>query len=296
MQQQPRKYAKRGRPRKLKKGSAEADAEAEEFMNESRERNNRKVQLETFRRTLGKIPGEGNYNDPRLFGGIDWSTISFTHPAYEHIKRKHLYNPELVVPKHKIIHPHLKRQRTSSSSSSSSLSSSSSSSSSSSTTTTPILVQLTPSLRETRHVHEQLEVEYLSSGGLGDLKHSHLLIRRYIAENSPAEIMEHADRVAKKAVSLVLKAFTSTAGMTEDNAFNSHGRHGSTTNGQGKTTEDFDEDEEDDADTEALNVMKAKFALKPSVYNRRSEEEESHSKKKGADDESGVVGGEVYDL
>ena len=256
-------------------------------MNQSRERNNRKVQLETFRRTLGKIPGEGNYNDPRLFGGIDWSTISFTHPAYEHIKRKHLYNPALVVPKHKIIHPHPKRQRTSSSSSSSS----------SSTTTTPILVQLTPSLRETRRVHEQLEVEYLTSGGLGDLKHSHLLIRRYIAENSPAEIMEHADRVAKKAVSLVLKAFTSTAGMTEDNAFNSHDRHGSATNGQndGKTTEDFEE-EEDDADTEALNVMKAKFALKPIGYNRRSEEEESHGKKKGATDESGVVGGEVYDL
>ena len=83
-----RKYNKRGRPQKYKKGSVEADAEEEEVMNESRERNERKIQLETFRRSLGKVPGEGNYNDPRQFGGIDWSSISFTHPAYEHIRRR----------------------------------------------------------------------------------------------------------------------------------------------------------------------------------------------------------------
>tara|TARA_B110000211_G_C13547752_1_gene322221 strand:+ start:69 stop:320 length:252 start_codon:yes stop_codon:yes gene_type:complete len=71
-------------------------------------------------------------------------------------------------------------------------------------------VQLTPMLYETEQTREQLGIEYLANGGLGDLKNTHLMIRRYIAQNKPEAIISHSDEVARKAVRMVLKQFPPT--------------------------------------------------------------------------------------
>lgn len=63
---------------------------------------------------------------------------------------------------------------------------------------------------ETDRAREQLGIEYLANGGLGDLKHTHLMIRRYIAQNSPQAIMSHSDEVARKAVKKVMRLFPPT--------------------------------------------------------------------------------------
>ena len=213
-----RKYTKkRGRPKRAKKGTIERALEEREASADEVAKNHRKVQLETYRRSLDKVPGEGNFNDPRIFGGVDWSSVSFTHPSYEHIKNRHQYDPEMKLPRHKIIgvkRPRSLEQEVSKDVEQDAVSSSSSSSSSNSSSdlqnAPPLLVQLTPMVYETDRAREQLGIEYLANGGLGDLKHTHLMIRRYIAQNSPQAIMSHSDEVARKAVKKVMRLFPPT--------------------------------------------------------------------------------------
>ena len=205
---------RRGRPRKDGRGF---DAAA--IIAENRQQNEKKVQLETYRRSLDQVAGEGNYNDPRLIGGIDWSSITFTHPSYKHIKRKQQFKPDMKVPPNKIIDNSV-----------GSLTGGTSSKNGKSSKSgkkrkrhgieersrfvqerhngfKPLFVQLNPSMAELEKAREELEIEYLANGGLGDLKPNHLLIRRYIAENSPEVIVAHADRVARISVKAVLQRF-----------------------------------------------------------------------------------------
>ena len=256
------KLTERGRPRKQTNPRRDNTAIAEH-----RAKNERKVQLETFRRKLKDVPGAGNFNDPRVCGGIDWSSIEFTHPSYKHIKQKHQYNAEMNVNLQHVTGN--KRRRASASSSTSAngtvapdttgtadahergckrcrrgrdncskrgmsghLPLSGGGATSESETNTapaaaaaarnntllpphlkllPFVVQLTPTVEMSERAKEQLEIEYLASGGLGDLKLGHLMIRRYIAENSAEVIVAHADRVAKRAADSVLQQFQSSA-------------------------------------------------------------------------------------
>ena len=250
---------RRGRPRK-----SSTHAEDVEAIAAHREQNERKVQLESWRRRQDQVNGEGNYNNPQLLGGIDWSSIEFTHPSYKHIKRKQQYNSDMNIQPHQVTQSN-KRQRVmgdegSSGSSSGSSSSSSSSSTTTTTTTTPptatppLVVQLNPTMAESEQAREKLEIEYLASGGLGDLKPVHLLIRRYIAENSPEVIVAHADRVARKATSLVLTYFppksATTNVFTVDGLTNPHAEDDVEEEEEEEEEEDEEDEEEEDEEDE----------------------------------------------